>query len=46
MPAAFKLPRSNSLRDSDFTGLNMFGFGQNQRHEALIDLRADFVGID
>ena len=37
---------SDSLGNSDFAGLDVLGFGQSQRHEALIDLRADFVGVD
>jgi hypothetical protein len=44
--AALKLQRSWFLRDSDLAGLDVLGFGQNQRHETLIDLRADFVGVD
>ena len=34
------------LRDSDLAGLHVLGFRQSQRHETLIDFRADFVGID
>jgi len=34
------------LRDSDLAGLDVLGFGESQRHETLIDFRADFVGID
>ena len=41
-----KISATESLRDSDFAGLNVLGFGQSQRNEALINLRADFVGVD
>ena len=34
------------LRDSDLAGLDVLGFGQSQRDETLIDLRADFVAVD
>jgi hypothetical protein len=34
------------LRDSDLAGLDVLGFGESQRHETLIDFRANFVGID
>ena len=34
------------LGDSDLAGLDVLGFGQSQHHETLIDLRADFVGVD
>ena len=46
MLAALELRRSDSLRDSDLAGLDVLGLGQNQRHESLIDLRGDFVGVD
>ena len=41
MLAALELLRSDSLRDSDLAGLDVLGFGQSQRHKALLDLRAD-----
>ena len=44
--AALNSDDPDSLRDSDLAGLDVLGLGQNQRHESLIDLRGDFVGVD
>src|SRR4051812_42721069 len=46
MLAACNFDDPDSLRDSDLARLNVLGFGQSQRHETLIDLRADFFSID
>jgi len=46
MLAAFKLRDPDFLRNSDLARLDVLCFWQSQRHEALIDLRADFVGVD
>src|SRR5205814_8943146 len=34
------------LRHGDFARLDVLGFGQSQRYKALLDLGADFVGVD
>ena len=34
------------LRNSDLAGLHVLGFGQTQCYEALINLRADFIGVE
>ena len=40
MLTALNFDDLDCLRDSDLAGLDVLGFGQSQRHKALLDLRA------
>jgi len=44
--AVFASNKNRGLRNGDLTRLDVLGFGQSQRHETLIDLRTDLVGVD
>ena len=39
-------PDTDALRNGDLARLDMFCFRQGQRHKALFDFCANFVGVD
>jgi hypothetical protein len=40
------LTKNNSLRYGDLARFDLLRFRQGQRHDALLDLRADFASVD